>query len=259
MKLKIYQIDAFAEKIFQGNPAAVCPLESWLDDSILQAIAEENNLSETAYFVPTKKGFHIRWFTPTIEVNLCGHATLAAAFVLFNMLNYEKETITFDSKSGDLIVTKKGELIEMDFPAETLKTCPTPEELVEALGKRPTEVLAGSDYVAIFDSEEDIGEIKPDFSKLANLGLRGVAITAKGNDVDFISRFFAPKYGIDEDPVTGSAHCALAPFWSEKLNRKKLFAAQLSKRGGQVQCEVTGERVFLSGCAVKYLEGEIVV
>jgi PhzF family phenazine biosynthesis protein len=250
-------VDAFATRAFEGNPAAVCPLEGWLEDGLLQAIAEENNLSETAFFVPSEKGFELRWFTPIKEVDLCGHATLAAAHVIFETLGYAKQVITFETRSGDLFVERKGKRLEMDFPASS----PTPRELpgilAEGLGKRPIEVLAADDYLAVFDDEATIRAITPNQALLSQLDLRGVIITAPGSDVDFVSRFFAPKFGIPEDPVTGSAHCELAPYWAKKLDKRILSAKQLSKRGGHIVCEVKTNRVLLSGCAVTFMEAEI--
>ena len=257
MKIKQYQIDAFATRPFEGNPAAVCPLENWLDDNTLQAIAEENNLSETAFFIPTEKGFALRWFTPVKEVDLCGHATLATAHVIFNILSYDKPVISFETRSGELRVEKHGDQLTMDFPA-----CPpTPgeiaETLVKGLGTRPREVLAADDYIAVFDNEATIRNITPNHTFLSQLELRGVVVTAPGENVDFVSRFFAPKLGIPEDPVTGSAHCELAPYWAEKLGKPILNARQISKRGGDLTCEVKGNRVSLAGRAVTFMTGEI--
>ena len=257
MKIKQYQVDAFATRAFEGNPAAVCLLESWLDDRLLQAIAEENNLSETAFFVPSAKGFKVRWFTPVKEIDLCGHATLATAHVIFEILGYSKQVITFETRSGDLFVEKKGMQLEMNFPA-----CPpTPHEfseiLAKGLGQRPIEVLAAADYLAVFDREATVRAIMPNQALLGQLDLRGVIVTAPGTDVDFVSRFFAPKFGIPEDPVTGSAHCTLAPYWANKLGKNILTAEQVSKRGGRIACEVKTDRVFLSGNAVTFMEAEI--
>jgi len=257
MKIKQYQVDAFTTRVFEGNPAAVCPLASWLSDEILQAIAQENNLSETAFFVPSDKGFGLRWFTPVKEVDLCGHATLATAHIIFEALGYPKQTITFETRRGELIVDKKGERLEMDFPAYP----PTPREpseaLIKGLGQRPIEVFVADDYLAVFDSETTVRAITPNLALLGELDLRGVIITAPGTDVDFVSRFFAPKFGIPEDPVTGSAHCALAPFWAKKLGKNILTARQVSKRGGDITCEIKADRVLLSGCAVTFMEAEI--
>lgn len=257
MKIKQYQIDAFATRAFEGNPAAVCPLESWLDDGILQSIAEENNLSETAFFVPSKKGFELRWFTPVKEVDLCGHATLASAHVIFEILGYTKQAIAFETRSGDLFVERNGKLLKMDFPARLPAPCMLSEIMVKGLGQRPVEVLAADDYMAVFDSEATVRAITPDHALLSQLDLRGVIVTARGTDVDFASRFFAPKYGIPEDPVTGSAHCTLAPYWANKLGKNILSARQVSKRGGNIACEVNSGRVMLSGYAVTFMEAEI--
>ena len=259
MKLTIYQIDAFTNQVFSGNPAAVCPLKIWLPDSILQAIAEENNLSETAYYVPTESGFHIRWFTPSSEVNLCGHATLAASYVIFELTGHSTNTITFTSRSGELIVHRNHDLLVMDFPSQPPAPCKTPQALRHSLSQEPIEVLSAEDYIAVYAKQDDILTINPDFEKLKSLNLRGVIITATGQDVDFVSRFFAPKFGIDEDPVTGSAHCELTPYWSKKLGKNQLIAKQLSQRGGTIQCELKEDRVLLSGKAVKYMEGQIIL
>lgn len=258
MKIKQYQVDAFATRAFEGNPAAVCLLEAWLDDGLLQAIAEENNLSETAFFVPSEKGYALRWFTPVREVDLCGHATLAAAHVIFETLGYARQVITFETRSGDLFVERKGQRLEMDFPACPPTPRELPEFLAEGLGQRPIEVLAAGDYMAVFDDEATIRAITPNQALLSQLDLRGVIVTAPGSDVDFVSRFFAPKFGIPEDPVTGSAHCALAPYWAGKLGKNLLSAKQLSRRGGDLICEVKSNRVALSGYAVTFMEAEIV-
>jgi len=257
MKIKQYQVDAFASRAFEGNPAAVCPLESWLDDDLLQAIAEENNLSETAFFVPSDNGFRLRWFTPASEVDLCGHATLAAAHVLFAHLGHRGQVITFETRSGALSVKRKGDLLEMDFPACPPTPCTSFELLARALGRQPLEVLRADDYMAVFDNEAAIRGIKPDFFLLGTLDLRGVIITAPGGSYDFVSRFFAPRLGILEDPVTGSAHCTLAPYWAGRLGKSLLSARQVSKRGGSIICELNDDRVLLSGSAVTFMEAEI--
>lgn len=257
MKIRQYQVDAFATRAFEGNPAAVCPLESWLDDRVLQAIAEENNLSETAFLVPSKNGYRLRWFTPVAEVDLCGHATLAAAHVVFEILGSPERSVTFDTRSGDLIVARDGPNLVMDFPSRPPRPCPFSQPLVDALGRRPVEILAADDYLAMFENEADVIAIRPDYALLSRLDLRGVIVTAPGTGVDFVSRFFAPKYGIPEDPVTGSAHCELAPYWAGKLGKNTLSAKQVSRRGGKIGCEVKGDRVFLSGRAVIFMEGEI--
>jgi len=254
MKLKQYQVDAFATRAFEGNPAAVCPLESWLDDGLMQAIAEENNLSETAFFVPTEKGFGLRWFTPVTEVDLCGHATLASAHVIFEALGYGQPVITFETRSGELFVKRKEALLEMDFPARPPVPCVLPDLLVEGLGQRPLEILAADDYLAVFDSEATVRVIAPNQALLGQLDLRCVVITAPGTRVDFVSRVFGPKFGIPEDPVTGSAHCALAPYWAKRLGKNVLTARQVSRRGGNIGCELKGDRVILSGSAVSVME-----
>lgn len=257
MKLKQYQVDAFAARVFEGNPAAVCPLKNWLDDDVLQAIAEENNLSETAFFVPGEKGFALRWFTPIKEIDLCGHATLAAAHVIFEILGYAESVIVFKTRSGELLVKKQAGLLQMDFPASSPTLREIPEILVQGLGVRPSEVLSAEDYLAVFDTESAVRAITPNYAVLGQLGLRGVIVTAPGTDVDFVRRFFAPKWGIPEDPVTGSAHCQLAPYWAGKLGKNPLSARQVSKRGGNLVCEVSGNRVLLSGRAVTFMEAEI--
>lgn len=259
MKIPIYQIDAFSNRVFAGNPAAACPLEEWLGDSLLQAIAQENNLSETAFFVPEGSGYHIRWFTPVAEVDLCGHATLATAFVIFNYLDTSSSSITFSSRSGKLTVVRSNEMISMDFPAQPPVSCEPPRELLDGLKKEPLEILRAEDYFVVFSSENDVIELNPDMGKLMKLDLRGVIVTAKGNKVDFVSRFFAPKLGIDEDPVTGSAHCALTPYWAKKLNKKSVHAHQVSQRGGELFCTDCGDRVVIAGRAVKFMEGSITI
>ncbi|NOU01798.1 MAG: PhzF family phenazine biosynthesis protein [Gallionella sp.] len=257
MKIKQYQIDAFTTQIFGGNPAAVCSLNAWLGDDLLQAIAAENNLSETAFFVPTENGFHLRWFTPIAEVNLCGHATLATAYVLFEILGYAQASIAFETRSGILNVTRSGLMLVMDFPAAQSKSCAPAAALLAGLGVQAVEVFAADDYFVVVDSEEIVRAIQPDFAKLAELDLRGVCVTARGRNVDFVSRFFAPKFGIPEDPVTGSTHCALTPYWAKSLNKSILSARQLSKRGGDIQCELKGERVTLAGYAVTFMEADV--
>jgi PhzF family phenazine biosynthesis protein len=257
MEITLYQIDAFASKLFEGNPAAVCPLEAWLPDDLMQSIAQENNLSETAFFVPKGNGFHIRWFTPASEVDLCGHATLASAYVLFNILGYKKDKIEFDSKSGILAVTKNNEWLVMDFPAQPPVACPIPEEIIKAFDTAPVECLKSEDFVVVFEHEIDIKEANPNLEQLKKLDLRGVIITAKSTRYDFVARFFAPKYGIPEDPVTGSAYTQLAPYWASKTGLKQFSVKQLSSRGGELTCEIIDDRVLISGKAIKYLEGKI--
>ena len=259
MEIPLYQIDAFASRLFEGNPAAVCPLEKWLPDEIMQSIAKENNLSETAFFVPKGKGFQIRWFTPTSEVDLCGHATLASGYALFHILGYKGDTIAFDSRSGVLIVTKREDRMVMDFPSQPPVLCDTPKEIVQAFEAAPVECLKSEDYVVVFDREMDIVSADPDFSQLSKLDLRGVIITAKSTRYDFVARFFAPKYGVPEDPVTGSAYTQLAPYWASKIGSKRFHVKQLSSRGGELTCELVNDRVLISGKAIKYMEGKIMI
>lgn len=259
MRIKQYQVDAFATRVFEGNPAAVCPLERWLDDDLLQAIAEVNNLSETAFLVRSATGHQLRWFTPVAEVDLCGHATLAAAHVLFQHLGFPGAAIRFETRSGTLEVTRSGELLEMNLPALKPVPCPLPEALEAGLGRRPLEVYTAGDYLAVFENAEIIRSLAVDFEALRRLELRGVTVTAPGVEVDFVSRFFAPKLGIPEDPVTGSAHCALAPYWAKRLGKDVMTAAQLSRRGGRIDCQVQGDRVVLRGTAVTFMEAEIVL
>jgi PhzF family phenazine biosynthesis protein len=259
MKIPIYQIDAFAEHVFEGNPAAVCPLREWLDDAVLQAVARENNLSETAFYVPEDEGYHIRWFTPVAEVDLCGHATLGTAYVILHELEPSLDRVTFRSRSGMLKVDRQDDMLAMDFPAQPPRPCDAPSMLAEALGRPPLEILASEDYFAVLAKEEDVMTLEPDFNRLKELDRRGIIVTAMGNQADFVSRFFAPKLGIDEDPVTGSAHCALTPYWANRLGKSHLRAHQRSKRGGSLYCEDRGDRVLIAGKAVKYLEGHIII
>ncbi len=255
MKIQLYQIDAFSNKVFAGNPAAVCPLDQWLDDTTLQNIAAENNLSETAFFVQQDEAYHLRWFTPKAEVDLCGHATLASAFVIFEYLNPLSEEVHFLTKSGKLTVQRDGDLLAMDFPARKPAPCAVPQLLRTALKKEPVAVLLARDYFVVYDNEQTVRSIQPDFELLRQLEALGIIITAVGDSVDFVSRFFAPKVGINEDPVTGSAHCSLIPYWSEQLDKKKLHARQVSERGGELFCQDLGDRVKIAGNAVKYLDG----
>lgn len=260
MKLDIYQVDAFTKEVFKGNPAAVCPLESWLDAELMQKIALENNLSETAFFVKKDDVYEIRWFTPTFEIDLCGHATLASAFVIFEILRAEENLVKFHShKSGELLVEKNGDRLILDFPSLPVSTVEIPEDLIEAIGKQPLEVLKARDYFLVYENEREILDIKPDFSRLLELDAHGFIVTAKGDSADFVSRFFAPEVGVFEDPVTGSAHCNLIPYWAEKLGKTQMFARQLSQRGGELFCELKGDRVKIGGNAVLYLKGEIYV
>lgn len=259
MSLKQFVVDAFSSEVFKGNPAAVCPLETWLDEELLQAIAAENNLSETAFIVPVEGGFRLRWFTPVDEVDLCGHATLAAAHVLFNHLNFSGPEIRFYTRSGELIVRRKCELLEMVFPVSKPEVCKPPDGLLSGLGGKPVEVLCAEDYLVVYPDEVSVRALKPDFQLLAGVGLRGIIVTAQGIEADFVSRFFAPRLGINEDPVTGSAHCQLTPYWAKRLGKTTFRALQVSKRSGEIFCELAGERVLLSGRAVTFMQGELFV
>ena len=261
MKLKLYQLDAFTDKIFSGNPAAVCMLDKWVPDDIMQKIAMENNLAETAFFVKMNDRFEIRWFTPTVEVDLCGHATLASAVVLYNYENYTGNEITFFSpRSGILTVTKQGDMITLDFPSDKFERVELSPQLIACFSSQPLEAYRGrTDYMLLFSKEEQISKIVPDLAAISRLKARGIIITAPGNEVDFVSRFFAPQSGIDEDPVTGSAHTTLTPFWAQKTGKSELLAIQLSARKGFLKCAYHGDRVKISGQAKTYLQGEITV
>jgi PhzF family phenazine biosynthesis protein len=259
MKIPIFQVDAFTSRLFCGNPAAVCILDDWIDDFLLQSIAGENNLSETAFIVPRGHTFDLRWFTPTTEVALCGHATLASAYVLFNQNGWPEKTVSFQTrKRGQLSVTRKGDLLEMDFPAIPVHEQPPPAGLMQALNIEPEEIFGSAeDMLVVLDSEKSVRAISPDFAKLEQVDCRGVIVTAKGDKSDFVSRFFGPRVGVPEDPVTGSAHCVLVPYWAGRLKKNILHAFQVSKRGGELFCENLGQRVRISGRAVMYMQGEI--
>lgn len=259
MKLPLFQIDAFADRPFQGNPAAVCPLEAWPSDPLLQAIAAENNLSETAFFVREGESYRLRWFTPTTEVDLCGHATLATAYVIASELKHRADPIVFQTRSGELRVRGSGNSFTLDFPAQPPEPCEPPAALLPALGVTALEVTKSQDFVVLVESEEIVRTVKPDFALLRNVPGRGVIVTAPSKSYDFVSRWFGPNVGVDEDPVTGSAHCALAPYWGAKRGKTVLRAAQLSARGGELVCELKGDRVLITGSAVKYLSGTIEV
>ena len=260
MNLKIYQLDAFTDKIFGGNPAAVIPLTKWLADELLQKIALENNLAETAFYVLEGDKFHIRWFTPTVEVDLCGHATLATSYQIFHYENYSKSIIEFTSRSGILKVEKQGDLLELDFPMDKLTPSETPQALIDSLGITPRETYKGlTDYLLIFDSEAQIKAFKPDFRKMSEVDCRGVIVTSKGIEVDFVSRFFGPNSGGDEDPVTGSAHTSLTPYWAKVLGKTEFKARQISARGGELTCRLIGNRVKIAGKVIPYLVGEITI
>jgi PhzF family phenazine biosynthesis protein len=259
MRIPLYQVDAFAERPFSGNPAAICPLEDWLPDDVMQAVASENNLSETAFFVPVGQGYHLRWFTPVAEVDLCGHATLASAYVIFRFLRPELREIAFTTQqAGTLTVSRDGDLLALDFPSRPPSPCAIQPELGAALGRIPLAVLAARDYVAVYETAEEIEALAPDFTAIAALDRFAVMVTAPGREgVDFVSRFFAPAKGVDEDPVTGSSHCTLIPYWAERLGKTRLEARQLSKRGGALSCSLRGGRVTIAGRAALYLTGTI--
>jgi PhzF family phenazine biosynthesis protein len=262
MRLPLYQVDAFADRLFGGNPAAVCPLERWLPDATMQAIAAENNLSETAFFVRDGAGYALRWFTPAVEVDLCGHATLASGFVIMSVLEPGREAVRFHTiKAGTLTVTSAADLLAMDFPSRPAVHTEAPAGLFEALGGAPRTVLGARDHLVVYDSAAEVAALKPDFAALAKVKDCWAAIaTAPGErGVDFVSRFFAPAQGVPEDPATGSSHCTLTPYWAERLGKTTLEARQLSRRGGALRCTLDGDRVSIAGRAVLYLEGQIFV
>ena len=262
MRIPLFHLNAFTNRPFSGNPAAVCPLQEWLDDGWLQKVAAENNLSETAFFVPGRDHYDLRWFTPTCEVGLCGHATLASAYVLLKLLQPGLDEIRFETRlSGALTVRQDGDIFSMDFPAMVGKTCANPPEaLIQGLGPgtHPSSLLEANDtYVAVYETQGVIQDIRPDFRALEQLHPYAVSITAPGNEADFVSRYFAPSYGIPEDPVTGSAHGTLTPYWAERLGKTQLFARQVSERGGELWCEMAGKRVIIKGNAVLTLQGTL--
>lgn len=257
MRIPIHQVDAFTSHVFHGNPAAVCPLERWLPDDVMQSIAAENNLPETAFVVRENGGWKVRWFTPGVEMDLCGHATLASGWVVFHKLAPELDRVTFESRSGPLTVSRAGDRLAMDLPARPPRRIDRQAALAVALGAEPREVWLSRDVMAVFDREEEIRALAPDLTKMMALEAQAVIVTAPGSDVDFVSRFFAPALGVPEDPVTGSAHCTLVPWWSKRLGRPRLRARQLSARGGEIECEDLGESVRMIGDAVPYLEGFI--
>lgn len=259
--IPIYQVDAFAIGPFSGNQAAVCPLDSWLPEETMQKIAAENNIAETAFLVPEGDDYKIRWFTPLVEVDLCGHGTLASAFVVLNHLKPGTEKVTFHSlHRGPLFVTIKEDMLVLDFPTDTLKKCVLPQLISESLNVTPLECLIGrSDYLLLLSDEEEVISVRPDFRKLAGADGRGVIVTAPGKEVDFVSRFFAPQAGIDEDPVTGSAHTTLTPFWAPRLGKKSLRALQLSQRKGYLECSLNNDRTFIAGKAILFLKGELYI
>jgi predicted PhzF superfamily epimerase YddE/YHI9 len=257
MKLPLYQVDAFTQRLFGGNPAAVVLLDAWLPDGVLQAIAAENNLAETAFVIPRPEVSPLRWFTPEVEMDLCGHATLAAADVLFRYRFPALARLAFSTRSGELVVTRAGALLKMDFPARPGRPVAVTEALAAALGARPREAYLARDLLAIFDTESEVRALAPDFARVAALDAFAVIASAPGDTVDFVSRFFAPGAGIAEDPVTGSSHCTLTPYWAARLSKNPLTAKQLSPRGGDLLCELRGERVAIAGHVVEYLRGEI--
>jgi PhzF family phenazine biosynthesis protein len=259
MKIPIYQVDAFTNQRFKGNPAAVCPLNEWLSDELMQNIAQENNLAETAFLVPAGEGFEIRWFTPTVEVDLCGHATLASAYVVFNELGFSGEIVKFQSpRSGPLTVTKRGAELVLDFPCDTIEQVALDSLYGSGLSKAPLAVYKGkTDYLFVYDSEADIRALQPDFEALKMHPVRGIIVTAPGVKADFVSRFFGPACGVNEDPVTGSAHTTLTPYWAGVLGKTELTARQVSQRTGDLTCKLLGDRVEIAGEAVLYLRGEI--
>jgi len=259
MEIPLYQIDAFTGHVFGGNPAAVCPLDEWIDAGLMQKIAGENNLSETAFFVNRGNRYEIRWFTPAVEIDLAGHPTLAAAYVIFNFCNHSSDKISFSSKSGELTVTREGDLLKMNFPVLKAVKVAENETLIRALGIAPSELYLSRDYLAVYHTQNDILSIYPDFALLKKLNCLGVIVTAPGDEADFVSRCFAPSVGIDEDPVTGSAHSTLIPYWAQRLKKDTLHAYQLSKRGGELFCQNLGERVEIGGKAVPFMKGTILI
>jgi PhzF family phenazine biosynthesis protein len=258
MKLSIYQADAFTEKLFGGNPAAVIPLTKWLPDDILQSIAAENNLAETAFYIANGSGYHLRWFTPAVEVDLCGHATLASAYVLFNYEDHHGEEINFDSRSGVLKVRREGDLLTLDFPAYELSSTEATNDVIDAIGKMPVEVYSyKNDLLLVYHDSASVEMLKPDFRKLAACRQRAVLVTGPGNETDYVYRFFTPKMAIDEDPATGSAQCALMPYWTKRLNKNSLSSLQVSRRKGYFTSTLKGDRVEISGRVIMYMKGEI--
>lgn len=261
MSQKIYQIDAFADALFSGNPAAVCPLENWLDADIMQKIAAENNLAETAFTVPVENGYEIRWFTPEVEVDLCGHATLASAYTLMNFEGFSGGKINFFSRnSGTLTVTKNGDFLTLDFPKDNLQKVENLAIFEKCFAYQPIEAYQGkTDYLLIFENEHQIQNIEPNIPEIAKIDARGIIVSSISENFDFVSRFFGPNCGVNEDPVTGSAHTTLTPFWAEKLGKTKLTAKQISKRGGVLECELKNDRILISGKCKTYLKGEIFI
>jgi PhzF family phenazine biosynthesis protein len=257
MTIPYYEVLAFTDRSFAGNPAGICILKEWLPDALMQRIAAENNLAETAFLIDRGEFFDIRWLAPTAEIDLCGHATLASAHVLFQHLGHAGNSLRFQSRSGELTVDQNGDRLVLDFPSRPASPCEAPPWLADSLGAQPKEVFKGRDYMAVFERPEEVSAVKPDFARLSTIDAQGVFVTAPGNDCDFVSRYFAPSVGVPEDPVTGSIHCTLIPYWSNRLGKKKLHARQLSPRSGELFCEDRGDRVGIGGTAVTYLEGTI--
>ncbi len=256
MKIPLYVVDAFTRKVFGGNPAAVCPLEAWPEDALMRQVAMENNLSETAFFAAEGDGYRLRWFTPAVEIDLCGHATLASAFVIFNYLDLAADSVTFKTLSGALVARREGERIALDFPARPAAPADAPADLLDGLGARPREVLRSSvDYMAVYETEDEVRSLRPDMALISKVEARGVIATAPGRDSDCASRYFAPRVGVAEDPVTGAAHCTVVPYWAAKLGRRDIRARQVSARGGELFCQDQGERIRLAGHAARYSEG----
>jgi len=260
MKFTMYQIDAFAQNIFEGNPAAVIPLKEWIADTLMQKIAMENNLSETVFFVKEREKYHVRWFTPKAEVDMCGHATLASAYVIFEELHEQDHEIVFSSKSGDLVVKKASDgLLAMDFPVQEIAECTIPQQIIDSFTQKPIVCYKSMDYIVIFENEQDVIDAKPNLEVLKSLDARGVCIASVSKKYDFVTRFFAPKYGIDEDPVTGSAFTQLIPYFYKRLDTQKFSCKQLSPRGGEVFCKSKEAKVEISGFCVKFFQGEIIL
>jgi PhzF family phenazine biosynthesis protein len=257
MRIPLYHVDAFSDKAFGGNPAAVCPLPSWIDDGLMRSIAAENNLVLTAFFTPTPRGYHIRWFTPTVELELCGHATLASAHVVFEHLDRDSQSVSFESKGGVLRVDRLADMLELNFPTLPATRIAELPALASALGATPLETWRAKSLLAVFGSERHVRALNPDFEAIRQLDAFGLIATAPGDDVDFVSRFFAPKVGVPEDSVTGSSHCTLTPYWASRLGKSSLNARQISARGGELWCRLAGDRVKIAGHVKPYLSGTI--
>jgi PhzF family phenazine biosynthesis protein len=250
-----FEVHSFTQILFHGNPAGVCPLDRWINDELMQRIAAENNLSETAFFVPKEDHYELRWFTPTAEVDLCGHATLATAYVLFDHLGYEGDAIRFQTQSGELMVWKDNDFLVMDFPSRPAEPTDIPEHLIAGLGREVKHVFKARDYMVVLENEQEVRDLQLDFTELEQVDCTGIIVTAPGDDVDFVSRCFAPRVGVPEDPVTGSAHSTLTPYWAERLGKSQLRAKQISERGGDLWCRQSEDRVQIAGHAVLYVKG----